>query len=41
MAEGIVGGEGFVVDASMIRADASRQKGCRRRGALSRVRVVT
>jgi transposase len=27
MAEGIVGGEGFVVDASMIRADASRQKG--------------
>jgi transposase len=27
MAEGVVGGEGFVVDASMIRADASRQKG--------------
>ncbi|MGG5890653.1 transposase [Falsiroseomonas sp. HC035] len=27
MAEGIVGGQGFVVDASMIRADASRQKG--------------
>lgn len=27
MAEGIVSGEGFVVDASMIRADASRQKG--------------
>jgi hypothetical protein len=27
MAEGIVGGEGFVVDASTIRADASRQKG--------------
>jgi transposase len=27
MAEGIVGGEGFVVDASMIRADASRQTG--------------
>jgi hypothetical protein len=27
MAEGIVGGQGFVVDASMIRADANRQKG--------------
>ena len=27
MAEGIVGGEGFVVDASMVRADANRQKG--------------
>src|SRR6187431_3318012 len=27
MAEGIVGSKGFVVDASMIRADASRQKG--------------
>ena len=27
IAEGIFGGEGFVVDASMIRADASRQKG--------------
>jgi transposase len=27
MAEGLVGGEGFAVDASMIRADASRQKG--------------
>jgi len=27
MAEGIVGGHGFVVDASMIQADASRQKG--------------
>jgi IS5 family transposase len=26
-AEGIVGGQGFVVDASMIRADANRQKG--------------
>jgi IS5 family transposase len=27
LAEGIVGGQGFVVDASMIRADANRQKG--------------
>jgi transposase len=27
MAEGIVGGQGFAVDASMVRADASRQKG--------------
>ena len=27
MAEGIVGGEGFAVDASLIRADAHRQKG--------------
>jgi transposase len=27
MAEGIVGGEGFAVDASMIRADAHRQRG--------------
>ncbi len=27
MAEGIVGGQGFAVDASMIRADAHRQKG--------------
>jgi transposase len=27
MAEGIVGGEGFVADAGMVRADASRQKG--------------
>src|SRR3954469_13878264 len=27
MTEGIVGGQGFVVDASMIRADANRQKG--------------
>jgi transposase len=27
MAEGIVGGEGFAVDASMIRADANRQDG--------------
>ena len=27
MAEGIVSGQGFVVDASMIRADANRQKG--------------
>lgn len=27
MAEGIVGGEGFAVDASMIRADAHRQSG--------------
>src|SRR5919106_2461430 len=27
MAEGIVGGQGFVVDASMVRADANRQRG--------------
>ena len=27
MAEGLVGGEGFAVDASLIRADASRQQG--------------
>ena len=27
MAEGLVGGEGFAVDASLIRADASRQSG--------------
>ena len=27
MAEGIVGGQGFAVDASMVRADAHRQKG--------------
>src|SRR5512144_2765954 len=27
MAEGLVGGEGFAVDASLIRADASRQRG--------------
>lgn len=27
MAEGLVGGEGFAVDASLIRADASRQEG--------------
>lgn len=27
MAEGLVGGEGFAVDASLIKADASRQKG--------------
>jgi len=27
MAEGLVGGDGFAVDASLIRADASRQKG--------------
>lgn len=27
IAEGIVGGQGFAVDASMVRADASRQKG--------------
>jgi transposase len=30
MAEGLVGGQGFVVDASMIRADANRQKGVAR-----------
>lgn len=27
MAEGLVGGEGFAVEARLIRADASRQKG--------------
>src|SRR5499425_2784639 len=27
MAEGLVGGDGFAVDASLIRAEASRQKG--------------
>lgn len=27
MAEGLVGGEGFAVDASLIRADANRQRG--------------
>ncbi len=35
MAEGIVGGQGFVVDASMIRADANRQKGVARREELN------
>ena len=29
MAEGLVGGEGFAVDASLIVADAHRQRGCR------------
>ena len=29
MAEGLVGGEGFAVDASLIRADANRQRSCR------------
>ena len=27
MAEGVVGGQGFAVDASMVRADANRQRG--------------
>ena len=27
MAEGLVGGEGFAVDASMVKADANRQRG--------------
>ena len=31
VAEGLVGGEGFAVDGSLIKADASRQKG--RRGS--------
>ena len=31
MAEGLVGGEGFAVDASMIKADANRQRGVRKR----------
>jgi len=26
MAEGLVGGEGFAVDASLIKADANRQR---------------
>ena len=34
MAEGLVGGEGFAVDASMIAADAHRQRGVARAGAL-------
>jgi transposase len=34
MAEGIVGGQGFAVDASMIRADAHRQKGVANREEL-------
>ncbi len=34
MVEGIVGGEGFAVDASMIRADAHRQSGVTRREEL-------
>ncbi len=34
MAEGIVGGQGFAVDASMIRADAHRQKGVASRDEL-------
>ena len=34
MAEGLVGGEGFAVDASMIVADAHRQRGVADRGAL-------
>ncbi|MCV9938211.1 transposase [Boseaceae bacterium BT-24-1] len=29
MDEGLVGGEGFAVDASLIKADANRQSGCR------------
>ncbi len=36
MAEGIVGGQGFAVDASMIRADAHRQKGIANREELDR-----
>lgn len=35
MAEGIVGGQGFAVDASMVRADASRQKGVASREELA------
>ena len=27
MAEGLVGGDGFAVDASLIKADANRQRG--------------
>jgi transposase len=34
MTEGIVGGQGFAVDASMIRADAHRQKGVANREEL-------
>ena len=35
-AEGIVGGQGFAVDASIIRADAHRQKGVANRDELGR-----
>jgi len=34
MAEGLVGGEAFAVDASMVAADAHRQRGVAERGAL-------
>jgi hypothetical protein len=27
MTQGLVGGEGFAVDASMVKADANRQRG--------------
>jgi transposase len=37
MAEGLVGGEAFAVDASMIAADAHRQRGVADRGALDPV----
>ena len=36
IAEGLVGGEGFAVDASLIKADASRQKGSRARKGFRR-----
>ena len=39
MAEGLVGGEGFAVDASMIVADAHRQRGVARTGELTRPRT--
>jgi len=35
MAEGLVGGEGFAVDASVIAADANRQRGVARTGELN------
>ena len=30
MAEGLIGGSGFAVDASLIKADANRQRGVER-----------
>jgi transposase len=38
MAEGLVGGEGFAVDASLIKADANRQSGVQGAEGLDRVR---
>ena len=39
--EGLVGGEGFAVDASLIKADANRQKGVEGiRGCLHKPQAV-